>query len=382
MLKRVSIQNFKSLKDVTLDLQQVNLLIGPNNSGKTNFLKALEFCHQSEPILDSENLVPSAFLRAESTSSEYRESEGQRFFTTSYQKKVLSEIKIDLYFKTDGFHETLFTIKWDPISRILQQKIGGEQEYNSMSSSDLSFFLKSRHNLDRIIIYKPDPNKLSRPAPVSLGDNIIAADASNLIAFFDKIRDEYYSVYEKIKSDLFKCLPEFNEINFQNVKPTEELIREFGDKTFKRIGLTNGRQKVKYWADELSEGTLYFLALICIINQPIPPEILLLEEPEKGIHPRRIKEVIEFIRQLAAEKGVQVIMTTHSPLVLNEFNDSPECVFIFDKDEEGATHVKNLKRDVIEPDLELSRQNGVEPPNYTDSLGDSWTIGFLGGVPK
>ena len=42
MLKRVSIQNFKSLKDVTLDLQKVNLLIGPNNSGKTNFLKALE----------------------------------------------------------------------------------------------------------------------------------------------------------------------------------------------------------------------------------------------------------------------------------------------------------------------------------------------------
>jgi AAA15 family ATPase/GTPase len=43
MLKRVSIQNFKSLKDVTLDLQKVNLLIGPNNSGKTNFLKALEY---------------------------------------------------------------------------------------------------------------------------------------------------------------------------------------------------------------------------------------------------------------------------------------------------------------------------------------------------
>lgn len=45
MLKRVSIQNFKSLKDVTLDLQKVNLLIGPNNSGKTNFLKALAKCN-------------------------------------------------------------------------------------------------------------------------------------------------------------------------------------------------------------------------------------------------------------------------------------------------------------------------------------------------
>ena len=42
MLQKVSIQNFKSLKDVTLELQKVNLLIGPNNSGKSNFLKALE----------------------------------------------------------------------------------------------------------------------------------------------------------------------------------------------------------------------------------------------------------------------------------------------------------------------------------------------------
>ncbi|AQG81790.1 hypothetical protein AWR27_22275 [Spirosoma montaniterrae] len=54
MLKRVSIQNFKSLKDVTLDLQKVNLLIGPNNSGKTNLLKALAYfvrdnTNQDEP---------------------------------------------------------------------------------------------------------------------------------------------------------------------------------------------------------------------------------------------------------------------------------------------------------------------------------------------
>ena len=53
MLKRVHIENFKSLRDVTLDLQPINLLIGPNNSGKTNFLKAFEFCYDAKPILKS-----------------------------------------------------------------------------------------------------------------------------------------------------------------------------------------------------------------------------------------------------------------------------------------------------------------------------------------
>ena len=51
---------------------------------------------------------------------------------------------------------------------------------------------------------------------------------------------------------------------------------------------------------------------------------------------------MNFIRRLVAEKDIQVIMTTHSPLLLDEFAESPESVFVFDKDEEGATFVENL----------------------------------------
>ena len=57
MLQRVRIQNFKSLKDVTLDLQKVNLFIGPNNSGKSNFLKGLElFKNIEKNFIDNENV--------------------------------------------------------------------------------------------------------------------------------------------------------------------------------------------------------------------------------------------------------------------------------------------------------------------------------------
>ena len=214
------------------------------------------------------------------------------------------------------------------------------------------------------------------------GDDSVSDDASNLIAFFDRIRDEYPSAFAQIRVDLNKCVPEFTEINFQNIESTQELVKQFGDKTFKRIGLTDGRQNIRYWADELSEGTLYFLALLCIINQPNPPKLLLLEEPEKGVHPRRIHEVFQFILQLVEERDIQVIMTTHSPVMLDMFAEMPESVFIFDKDEEGATHVKNLQRDVIEPETAKSEELGLEPPRYTDALGESWTIGFLGGVPQ
>ncbi len=384
MLKRVSIQNFKSLKDITLDLQKVNLLIGPNNSGKTNFLKALEFFSLALKRTSNNKSIEFTFKHKGGginiifskedfdKYSERKNIENLALQINSNRKNLehwYSSNPLDIV-KTNP---TIFLIQednfWDSINNYIDLDL-------SMSFHEKTFYYKD------VPIYKPDTNKLDKPAPIGRGDNFVAADTSNLIAFFDKIRDEYPNVFDQIKTDLAKCVPEFTEINFQNIASTEELVKQFGDKTFKRIGLTNGKQKTIYWADELSEGTLYFLALLCIINQPNPPKLLLLEEPEKGIHPRRIHEVIQFIFRLVEEKDIQVIMTTHSPVVLDMFAEMPESVFIFDKDEEGATHVKNLQRDVIEPDTAKSKELGIEPPRYTDALGDSWTIGFLGGVPK
>jgi hypothetical protein len=75
-------------------------------------------------------------------------------------------------------------------------------------------------------------------------------------------------------------------------------------------------------------------------------------------------------------------MTTHNERVLDEFEDIPEAVFIFDKDEEGATIVKNLLKDVIEPSDKLMKNNNVPKIKFTESLGSHWITGFIGGVPR
>lgn len=366
MLKRVSIQNFKSLKDVTLDLQKVNLLIGPNNSGKTNFLKALTICNDligGERYINISNVFnkdnkEKIHLKLSFNEKPFKESEGNFTHINYAYVKYDNQDDYKFYYGVS-----------DTIDSVMQHI-----EFPSMKGKMHHFF--------RIgYIYKPDPNKLDKPAPVGRGDSTVAADASNLIAFFDRIRDEYPTTFAQIKADLAKCVPEFTEINFQNVESTDELIKQFGDKTFKRIGLTDGRQNTIYWADELSEGTLYFIALLCIINQPNPPKLLLLEEPEKGIHPRRIREVMDFIFRLAEEKDVQIILTTHNEHVLDEFATRPEAVFVFDKDEEGATHVKNLQHNIIEPTNERNRELGLDPVDLTSNLSENWLYGLLGGVP-
>ena len=121
-----------------------------------------------------------------------------------------------------------------------------------------------------------------------------------------------------------------------------------------------------YWADEVSEGILYFLALLCIINQPNPPKLLLLEEPEKGIHPRRIREVMNFIFRLVAEKDIQVIMTTHSPhrYWMNFLNRLKAFLFSTKMKREQRI-VRNLQNEIIEPANKKNEELGIPPVHYT-----------------
>lgn len=363
MLKRVSIQNFKSLKDVTLDLQKVNLLIGPNNSGKTNFLKALEYM-----VKDNTN---------------QQEPEYERLvFKQSNNGKI--KIELGLEFDEDVNGELIFKCIVTEQTNIEKSRDfeGSGQRKNGTILHFRPEELKTK--VGRIIIYKPDPNKLDKPGPVGRGEEFVNADASNIVGFLDLMLGKYRkAVFNRIEKDINTCIAEFDEIKIEDSpQVTKELKEQFPENSFRRFGLANSKQGVTYWADELSEGTLYFIALLCIINQPNPPKLLLLEEPEKGIHPRRIYEVIQFIFGLVDDKDIQVIMTTHSPTVVDMFKDMPESVFIFDKDEEGATYVKNLQKDIIEPETAESEKLGFEPPQYLNGLGDAWTIGFLGGVPR
>ena len=391
MLQRVRIQNFKSLKDVTLDLQKVNLFIGPNNSGKSNFLKGLElFKNIEKNFIDNENV--GLWFKISDIFEKNKANEVLFSLTMdkvqpgNKQNKASLGIKFGEYKsnKISDFNETgLFISNFDFWQDAL---LGGNQVKRFMDIEDRFFPIRYYFSeyFKNVEIYKPNPTKLVSPFPILPDQSIVNSDASNLIAFFDTLRDKYPDNFKSIESDLTKCIPELSGLRFENVevKPDQDLFKIYGDKTFKRLGIFDQIKRITYWADEVSEGVLYFLALLCIVHQPNPPKLLLLEEPEKGIHPRRIKEVLDFIFQLAEEKDIQVILTTHNERVLDEFADIPEAVFVFDKDEEGATIVKNLQKDIIEPSDKEMEEKGYPKIKFTESLGSHWLTGFIGGVPK
>ena len=84
---------------------------------------------------------------------------------------------------------------------------------------------------------------------------------------------------------------------------------------------------------------------------------------------------------LDESKGVQVIITTHSTVFIDQFEDLPENIFVFDKNT-AYTTIKNLKSDIIAEDRQQSEKLNLPKLDLSGSLGDHWASGLIGGVPK
>jgi len=372
MLKRVSIQNFKSLKDVTLDLQKVNLLIGPNNSGKTNFLKALESFSISGLFSQSVSTLETVSYKHKRLNITYQfdyEPASNGYMVTNYPDE-----RVNTYHVVQTTEVNSNSNDWGALNtrNVFEEKVT-DVLGDKIEGIDAGGYRHEFVEFLRTHICKPDPSKLVHQVRFSADQVELLADCSNLTSFFFYIDANYKRNSARIQSDLSRCIPEIAYFTLPPVKVGSEsmLALRFFD-----------REDNGYWADEVSEGTLYFLALLCIINQPNPPKLLLLEEPEKGIHPRRIREVMDFIFRLAEEKDVQIILTTHNEHVLDDFATRPESVFVFDKDEEGATYVRNLQTDIIEPTNKRNKELGLDEIDLTTNLSENWLYGLLGGVPS
>jgi predicted ATPase len=118
-------------------------------------------------------------------------------------------------------------------------------------------------------------------------------------------------------------------------------------------------------ATRLSDGTLQYLCLLSILCHPSPPPLICIEEPEIGLHPDILTGLAELL--VDASQRTQLIITTHSDILVSALTDTPETVLVCDKQENG-TFLKRLDKDTLEKWLE----------HY--SLGDLWLMGEIGGT--
>jgi len=118
-------------------------------------------------------------------------------------------------------------------------------------------------------------------------------------------------------------------------------------------------------ATRLSDGTLRYLCLLALLCDPDPPKLLCIEEPELGLHPDILPKLADLL--IEASQRTQIIVTTHSDILVDAMTETPESVVVCEK-QEGRTSMVRLSKDDLAVWLDQYR------------LGQLWTRGEIGGT--
>ena len=192
-----------------------------------------------------------------------------------------------------------------------------------------------------------------------LNDNqFLRPDGSNLAAYLYFLQEEHATEYAMIRKTVQRVAPFFDDFSLQPSKLNQDKIRL----EWKHIGSNSN-----FDASSFSDGTLRFIALATLLLQPIwfRPSVILVDEPELGLHPYAITMFASLVKQASLQ--TQVILSTQSPLLLDHFD--PEDVLVADR-VDNATQFTRLENEKLTEWLQ----------DY--SLGQLWEKNEFGGRPR
>ncbi len=361
-LERIEIKGFKSIREMDLQLGPLNVLIGANGSGKTNFISAFELLNS---IVESDlQLFVGQSVGVD----------GLLYFG----QKVTDKMSIHLDFGVNGYKAELVPSAQDtlifadercwyhgkghntPFDVWLGR--GGHKETQLHEKAKEQSGRVARHVLRRLKSYQiyhfHDTSTSARvKQPGHIDDNAeLRPDASNLAAFLYLLQETQREYYDRIVKTIRLAAPFFDDFRLRPAPRNPDTIklewREKGSDAY-------------FNAHSLSDGTLRFICLTTLLLQPTLPSTILIDEPELGLHPYAITLLASML-QSAANKA-QVIASTQSVSLVNQFG--PEDIVVVDR-EGGESKFKHLEMQEIESWLE----------DY--GLGDLWEKNILGGRPQ
>ena len=191
---------------------------------------------------------------------------------------------------------------------------------------------------------------LREPQQADMRNDRLEEDFSNLGLFLSRLRKTPKAKKAMLEglSDLYEGLTDF------------EPFVEGGSV---QVIFTEGDFSIP--ATRLSDGTLRYLCLLAILCDPTPPPLICIEEPELGLHPDILPKLADLL--VAASERTQLIVTTHSDILVDAMTERPETVVVCEK-HDGRTEMRRLKKDELAKWLDKYR------------LGQLWTKGQLGGT--
>ena len=353
-LSKISIKGYKSIKECTLELKSINVLIGSNGSGKSNFISSFVLL---ESILNKELQLYAS-----------RSGISSLFYNGI---KITEEIFFNVNFGVNGYGFKLITTNDNRIifkNEYFDFSHGISRQTKSSGLQESIWEQGCGNNTDKYIIPTLKKQKwkvyhfhdTSANARIKQEQNIsnnyvLMNDARNIAPFLYRLREYFHKEYENIRSTIQIIAPYFDDFILDPQEGNkEQIVLKWRQKGCEDI----------FNASQLSDGTLRFICLSTLLLQPkdLQTATIIIDEPELGLHPYAITILAEMVKQ--ASLHAQIILSTQSVELLNEFD--VEDIIVVNRKNDGS-EFKRLNIDELELWLD----------EY--SLGDLWKKNLLGG---
>jgi len=350
MLSRVIIDGYKSIQHTDVELRPINILIGSNGVGKTNFISFFKLI----------NIIYEQRLH-----NYTMQNSAERLF--HYGLKQTSELKGYLAFG-DNAYEVRLQPRDNGSLFIAEERSYYQSSSFNVSNIDESQIKNSSTYRDRWLRDYLQSYKIfhfhdtSKGAPLRSSANIndnryLKTDGSNLPAFLFMLQEKYPKTLRRIELIIRSVMPYFG--NFS-------LAPSLLDESQINLQWSDIENNEKYFdANDLSDGSIRFIALATLLLQPTLPKVIIIDEPELGLHPTAIVKLAGMIKSVAS-RGCQIIVSTQSVNLINNF-DAEDIITVDRKDKQSTFN--RLNNDTLQHWLN----------DY--SLGELWTKSIINGQP-
>ncbi len=377
MITRFRVKNYKALRDVELNLTPIHVLIGPNDTGKTSLLEAIGALCRSVDVPLAEAFT-GRWEGRELVWSAAQKEDGVIHVSADVDDEVLKygwscqtpRTGRDLEMVHEQIHATS-SVSGGPASyegSIRGKRATGVCRVDLNDAHALILLREPVHDsLAGVKVHRWIPGLLSVPvAPYKRDAFTMDPSGFGLPLCLDDILGDDRERFTDLEKRFLRIFPELKQIK---IRPESAFTasQEVGvDVPILRSGEGKGlafklASGAVIPASQMSDGVLLVLAYLTILKSPYRPRVLLIEEPENGIHPENLKEVLAILRELVGEQEhTQVVLTTHSPYVLDLFK--PEEVTLCTKGDDGAVSVRRL-----------SESKTVREQIDVFTLGEIWT---------
>lgn len=379
MLSKLRVQHYKSLFDTEVDLEALTVFIGPNGSGKSNICESLAVLSNFlQRLIDIGQMGSSSkdfFAQSFQALSPYPQNIESKFwhgkldylsFDVNISPRIKngssdqSETLLGLSIYLDYAKQTVFI-------RTPDKKISSDVQKYTTALRDFLISHKYQDSplakaLKRVSIYDFTPTALSSNSAPSAKD--MDRTGQGIAYSLVDILLANRKGFDELEERLTRLVPNIQKI----------VLPRTPNQTFS-LELIDRYSEYHIPASDISDGTLRILAFLTALYQENTTSIICFEEIENGVHPWLLHKMMELLKIVSTEgitgNPVQVLITTHSPVLLNYVE--PHQVRAVELDNEGKTQVHALPTDSIRFKKALEAYDG--------SLGELWFTNVFGGNP-